>query len=108
MFEANRFWASLPLAFSAVRTGTKAAERAVSAKRSRRRLGRRKATFKASVAAPTPKRGGKTDAPARPMTRLTAVPNVKERTPREMSSMLRPLLDICARDIKVYNRGHES
>jgi hypothetical protein len=37
------------------------------------------------------------------MTRLIAVPMVKERTPREMSSMLRPLLDICARDIKAYN-----
>jgi hypothetical protein len=39
------------------------------------------------------------------MTRLTAVPMVKDRTPREMSSMLRPLFDICGRDIKVYNGG---
>ena len=54
MLEARRFWASFPLAFSAVRTGTKAADRDVSAKRSRRRLGMRKATLKASVAAPTP------------------------------------------------------
>jgi len=37
------------------------------------------------------------------MTRLIAVPIVKDRTPREMSSMLRPLLDICRRDGKVYN-----
>ena len=37
------------------------------------------------------------------MIRLRAVPIVKERTPREMSSMLRPLLDICGRDGKVYN-----
>jgi hypothetical protein len=36
------------------------------------------------------------------MTRLTAVPTVTDLTPREMSSMLRPLLDICAGDGKVY------
>jgi hypothetical protein len=37
------------------------------------------------------------------MTRLTAVPIVKDRTLRERSSMLRPLFDICRRDGKVYN-----
>jgi len=37
------------------------------------------------------------------MTRLTAVPTVANRTPREMSSMLRPLLDICGRQFKAYN-----
>ena len=37
------------------------------------------------------------------MTRLTAVPTVTDRTPREMSSMPRPLLDICGRHIKAYN-----
>jgi hypothetical protein len=37
------------------------------------------------------------------MTRLTAVPTVTDRTPREMSSMLRPLLDICGRQFKAYN-----
>lgn len=63
----------------------------------------RKATLKASVAAPTPKRWAKTDSRTRPMTRLTAVPTVTDRTPREMSSMLRPLLDICGRQFKAYN-----
>jgi hypothetical protein len=38
------------------------------------------------------------------MTRLTAVPTVKERTPLAISSMLRPLFDICGGDIKGYNR----
>ena len=47
----------------------------------------RKATLKASVARPAPKRWAKTISRARPMTRLTAVPMVKERTPREMSSI---------------------
>jgi hypothetical protein len=35
------------------------------------------------------------------MTRLNAVPMVKERTPRETSSMLRSLFDICGRNGKV-------
>jgi len=39
------------------------------------------------------------------MTRLKAVPMAKDRTPLEMSSMLRPLFDICSRDGKVYNEG---
>jgi hypothetical protein len=42
------------------------------------------------------------------MTRLTAVPMAKDRTPLEISSMLRPLFDICGRDGKVYNEGDMS
>ena len=102
MFEAKRFSASLALAFSAVRTGTKAAERAVSANRSRSRLGMRKATLYASTAKPAPNRWATTISRTRPMTRLKAVPMVKDRTPREMSSMLRPLFDIFARPGKAY------
>jgi hypothetical protein len=37
------------------------------------------------------------------MTRLIAVPTAKDRTPRDRSSMRKPLFDICARDIKAYN-----
>jgi hypothetical protein len=39
------------------------------------------------------------------MTRLMAVPIVKERTPRLMSSMLRPLFDIRSAHIKGYDAG---
>jgi hypothetical protein len=42
------------------------------------------------------------------MTRLKAVPMAKDRTPLEMSSMLRPLFDICGWDGKVYNEGDMS
>ena len=68
-------------------------------------FGMRKATLKASMTRPAPKRWAKTISRASPMTRLMAVPSVKDRTPREMSSMLRPLFDICGRDGKVYNAG---
>jgi hypothetical protein len=37
------------------------------------------------------------------MTRLAAVPMVKDRTPREMSSMVLPLFAICGGVIKAYN-----
>ena len=53
---ASRFCCSLPFCFSEVSTGTKAAESAVSAKRSRRRLGIRNAATKASVDRPAPYR----------------------------------------------------
>src|SRR4030065_15536 len=89
-----------------IRNGKKAAESAVSAKRSRSMFGMRKATLNASAAALwlAPNRWAKTISRKRPMTRLTAVPAVKERTPLAMSSMLRPLFDICDGDIKGYNR----
>jgi hypothetical protein len=53
---ARRFCCSLPLFFSAVKIGIKAAESAVSAKRSRKRFGIRNAALKASVEKPAPKR----------------------------------------------------
>jgi hypothetical protein len=98
IFEARRFSSDLLLDFSSVRTGTKAAESEVSANRSRRRLGIRKAALKASVDRLEPKSRAKTISRTRPSTRLIAVPMVKDLTPRAISSICRltllPLLQV--------------
>jgi hypothetical protein len=74
--EARRQPACGPSTVNArVTVGTKAADRAPSAKRSRSRFGIRKATVKASAAGPAlaPNRAPKTISRARPKTRLTDV-----------------------------------
>src|SRR5437762_6554691 len=61
------------LFFCSARTGTKACEKAPSANRRRSRLGRRKATKKASVAIPAPKARAMKKSRAKPRMRLTNV-----------------------------------
>src|SRR5690625_3725243 len=72
--SANRFAASLPSSSSlAANSGTKAALNAPSAKRRRKRLGKRKATKKASATGPVPRTEAIRMSRMKPRTRLTAV-----------------------------------
>lgn len=78
----SRSSSGLPFSFISVSAGTKAVEKEPSANSRRMKLGMRKATQKASVAAVAPNTEAKTISRTRPRIRDTKVPPVKLRVER--------------------------